>query len=82
MSERSATTDPKPPTDPRTPCAKCGSTVHTTGYHDGGAPPADATPSSGGVSPTGYHDGGLVAEDFGKPEKVAQGYHDGGSAPR
>ncbi len=69
MSE-SATTDPKPPTDPRKPCAVCGSTTHTTGYHEGG------------VSPEGYHEGGLAAEDLGKPGTVAEGYHEGGTAPK
>jgi hypothetical protein len=67
MSEQSTTTDPKPPTDPRTPCARCGSTVHTTGYHDGG------------VAPQGYHDGGIAAEKLGTDG--GDGYHDGGSAP-
>jgi hypothetical protein len=71
MSEQAATTDPKPPTDPRKPCAICGSTAHTTGYHDGG------------VAPAGYHDGGLVAEGFGKTSTATDGdddgYHDGGS---
>jgi hypothetical protein len=74
MSEQAATTDPKPPTDPRKPCAICGSTAHTTGYHDGG------------VAPAGYHDGGLVAEDFGKTGTTTggegDGYHDGGSAAK
>lgn len=91
MTEQSATTDPKPPTIE--PCAKCGSTVHTTGYHDGG------------VSPEGYHDGGLVGGDFGTDAPAVdttdgkgiptvgattgtdgasspQGYHDGGSPSR
>lgn len=87
MTEPSTTSDPKPPTNP--PCAECGSTLHTTGYHDGGAPPQD----NGTVSPTGYHDGGLVSPDFGKDaaapgenaeettdaEKTAEGHHEGGS---
>lgn len=46
--------DPKPPTDPRGPCAICGSTDHISGHHDGGAPPGSGY---GGVPP-GYHDGG------------------------
>ena len=53
MSEQSATTDPKPPTDPRKPCAVCGSTAHTTGFHDGGIA-ADRSDNS----PDGFHDGG------------------------
>jgi hypothetical protein len=72
MTEQSATTDPKPPTVP--PCAKCGSTDHPTGYHDGGAPPKD-----GEMSPMGYHDGGLVAPGFGKDGGKGDGHHEGGS---
>lgn len=66
MSEQSASTDPKPPTDPRKPCATCGSTEHTTGYHEGS------------VSPTGYHEGSLAASAK-TGEKVAEGYHEGSS---
>jgi|tagenome__1003787_1003787.scaffolds.fasta_scaffold18808008_1 hypothetical protein len=75
MTEQSATTDPKPPTDPRKPCTVCGATDHTAGYHDGGAPPRD-----GEMSPMGYHDGGLVAPGFGKDGGEGDGYHDGGSS--
>ncbi len=56
MSEQSAKTDPKPPTDPRTPCAICQSTAHTTGFHDGGIAPESLGTS--GNSPDGFHDGG------------------------
>jgi hypothetical protein len=34
------------PTDPRPPCDKCGSTDHTTGYHDNKVE----------TGPAGYHD--------------------------
>ena len=64
MPEQSAETDPKPPTDPRKPCSICGSTDHTTGYHEGS------------VSPTGYHEGSLAAQAGGKTD-VAEGYHEG-----
>jgi hypothetical protein len=37
------------PTDPRPPCDKCGSTDHTTGYHDNKVETA----------PTGYHDNSM-----------------------
>jgi hypothetical protein len=75
MSEQSASTDPKPPADPRQPCAKCGSTEHTTGYHDGGL-----APTGGGSSPDGYHDGGLAFDPKARQNNVATGYHDGGLA--
>jgi len=40
---------PKPPVDPRPPCATCGSTAHTTGYHDSS-------------EPAGYHDSSVPTE--------------------
>jgi hypothetical protein len=47
MTDTTVATD-KPPTDPRPPCEKCGSTNHTTGYHDSS-------------EPTGYHDSSVSA---------------------
>jgi hypothetical protein len=40
------------PTDPRPPCERCGSTDHTTGFHD----------SSTENQPTGFHDSSMPAE--------------------
>ncbi|MDQ3789048.1 MAG: hypothetical protein M3422_17610 [Actinomycetota bacterium] len=42
------TTGTKEPTDPRPPCTECGSTDHTTGYHDNN-------------QPAGYHDNAVPA---------------------
>jgi hypothetical protein len=53
MSEQRATSD-KPPTDPRQKCSICGSTDHTTGFHDGGIAPENPTTKSA----DGFHDGG------------------------
>jgi hypothetical protein len=43
------TPDPKPPTDPRPGCTVCGSTAHTSGYHDSS-------------EPAGYHDSSIQNE--------------------
>jgi hypothetical protein len=51
MSEQRATSD-KPPTDPRQKCGICGSTDHTTGFHEGGLV------GEGTKSPDGFHEGG------------------------
>jgi hypothetical protein len=40
---------PKAPIEPQPPCARCGKTTHTTGYHDS-------------KEPTGYHDSGVPTE--------------------
>jgi len=52
MSEQRAMSD-KPPTDPRPKCGICGSTDHTTGFHDGGL--VGDKPDK---SADGFHDGG------------------------
>ena len=49
--------DPTPPDDPRRRCAICGSTDHTSGYHDGGGPPNP-----------GHHDGGDYPTTIGTEE--------------
>jgi hypothetical protein len=63
MSEQPATTDQKPPVDPRQRCAKCGSTDHPTGYHEGSVSPAG---QPGGVSPKGYHEGSIAGASLGE----------------
>jgi hypothetical protein len=76
MSEQPATTGPKPPIDPRQRCAKCGSTDHPTGYHEGSVAPA-----GGGISPKGYHEGSIAGESLGEKLADVEGRHDT-SAPR
>jgi hypothetical protein len=51
MTDTTAATD-KPPTDPRPPCTVCGSTAHTSGYHENGG-------DGGTRQPTGYHENSL-----------------------
>ncbi|HWL99903.1 MAG TPA: hypothetical protein VNP20_21360 [Nocardioidaceae bacterium] len=79
MSEQPATTGPKPPVDPRQRCAKCGSTDHPTGYHEGSVAPTGQQP--GGVSPKGYHEGSIAGESLGEKINEAEGQHDN-TAPR
>jgi hypothetical protein len=82
MSEQPNANDPK---NSPVPCGECGSTVHTTGQHEGGAPAERKT--DGDMSPMGQHEGGIAAEAAAnggdkKPASVASGQHEGGSPGR
>jgi hypothetical protein len=64
------------------PCAKCGSTIHTTGHHEGGAPERK---TDGGMSPMGHHEGGITGgtATTAKPATTKggmspMGHHEGG----
>jgi hypothetical protein len=72
MSEQPNATEPK---SSPVPCAECGSTMHTTGHHEGGAPAERTT--DGGMSPMGHHEGGITAETK-RGGMSPTGHHEGG----